>query len=106
MNTRPIPSTGEQLPVIGIGTYKGFDARPGSAQYGQLPGVLDALFAAGGSVIDSSPMYGQAFGVPRLRGPQPVRSSAFTRSPARSEFRVYAVPSPFGVPRLRGSPTA
>lgn len=60
MNTRPIPSTGELLPVIGIGTYKGFDARPGSAQYKKLPGVLEALFAAGGSVIDSSPMYGQA----------------------------------------------
>ncbi len=60
MNTRPIPSTGEPLPVIGIGTYKGFDARPGDAGYQQLPGVLDALFAAGGAVIDSSPMYGQA----------------------------------------------
>ena len=60
MNTRPIPSTGEQLPVIGIGTYKGFDTPPGSSKYKQLPGVLDTLFAAGGSVIDSSPMYGQA----------------------------------------------
>ncbi len=60
MNTRPIPSTGEHLPVIGIGTYQGFDTLPGSAKYTRLPGVLDALFAAGGSVIDSSPMYGHA----------------------------------------------
>ena len=60
MNTRPIPSTGEQLPVIGLGTYKGFDATVSSSAYQQLPGVLDALFQAGGSVLDSSPMYGKA----------------------------------------------
>ena len=60
MQTRPIPATGEPLPVIGLGTYQGFDVAPGSAAYAQLPDVLRALFAAGGSVIDSSPMYGRA----------------------------------------------
>ena len=60
MQTRSIPSTGEPLPVIGLGTYQGFDVTPGSAAYAQLPDVLRALFAAGGSVIDSSPMYGRA----------------------------------------------
>jgi aryl-alcohol dehydrogenase-like predicted oxidoreductase len=60
MHTRPIPSSGEQLPVIGCGTYRGFDVAPGSAAFRQLPGVLDALFAAGGAMIDSSPMYGRA----------------------------------------------
>ncbi|MET0540881.1 MAG: aldo/keto reductase [Variovorax sp.] len=60
MTTRPIPSTQETLPVIGCGTWIGFDQRPGSAEYQRLPGVLDALFAAGGSVVDSSPMYGRA----------------------------------------------
>jgi aryl-alcohol dehydrogenase-like predicted oxidoreductase len=60
MHTRPIPSTGEPLPAIGLGTYVGFDAAPDSAKCAQLPGVLDALFNAGGSVLDSSPMYGQA----------------------------------------------
>jgi len=60
MNTRPIPATKEMLPVIGCGTWIGFDHRPGSAEYRRLPGVLDALFAAGGRVIDSSPMYGRA----------------------------------------------
>jgi aryl-alcohol dehydrogenase-like predicted oxidoreductase len=58
--TRPIPASGEALPVIGCGTYVGFDVAPGSAAHGQLPGVLDALFTAGGSVLDSSPMYGRA----------------------------------------------
>ncbi|MEJ8859891.1 aldo/keto reductase [Variovorax robiniae] len=60
MNTRPIPSTKEALPVIGCGTWLGFDYSPGTAEYARLPGVLDALFDAGGRVIDSSPMYGRA----------------------------------------------
>ena len=60
MNTRPIPSTREALPVVGCGTWIGFDVAAGSAEYQRLPGVLDALFAAGGKVIDSSPMYGRA----------------------------------------------
>lgn len=60
MRTRPIPATGEQLPIIGCGTYIGFDVAPDSAEYQRLPGVLQALFGAGGAVIDSSPMYGRA----------------------------------------------
>lgn len=60
MNTRLIPSTQEALPVVGCGTWIGFDQRPGTAEYQRLPGVLDALFAAGGTVIDSSPMYGRS----------------------------------------------
>lgn len=60
MPTRIIPSSQEALPVIGLGTYRGFDVDPGGDAYGRLPAVLDALFAAGGSVIDSSPMYGRA----------------------------------------------
>jgi diketogulonate reductase-like aldo/keto reductase len=60
MNTRLIPSTQEALPVIGCGTWIGFDQRPGTEEYQRLPGVLGALFAAGGKVIDSSPMYGRS----------------------------------------------
>ena len=60
MHTRPIPSTGEALPVIGCGTWIGFDHRPGSAEYARLAGVLRALFDAGGTMIDSSPMYGRS----------------------------------------------
>jgi aryl-alcohol dehydrogenase-like predicted oxidoreductase len=58
--TRAIPTSGKPLPVIGCGTYVGFDEAPGSADYARLPRVLDTLFAGGGSVIDSSPMYGRA----------------------------------------------
>lgn len=57
---RRIPASGDLLPVVGLGTWQGFDFHPGDAEYLRLPGVLDALFAAGGTVIDSSPMYGRA----------------------------------------------
>ena len=60
MHTRPIPSSGEQVPVIGCGTYRGFDVGADSAASRRLHQVLGALFAAGGSVVDSSPMYGRA----------------------------------------------
>ncbi len=60
MRTRPIPSSREPLPVIGCGTYMGFDRSPGTPEFARLPGVLKALFDAGGSVVDSSPMYGKA----------------------------------------------
>lgn len=60
MQKRPIPSTGEALPVIGCGTYVGFDVDSGDPAVERLRGVVRALFAAGGSVLDSSPMYGRA----------------------------------------------
>jgi len=60
MLTRPIPSTGEALPVVGVGTYRGFDVTPTGTEYQLLPKVLDTLFAAGGTVIDTSPMYGRS----------------------------------------------
>jgi diketogulonate reductase-like aldo/keto reductase len=60
MLTRNIPASGEALPMIGVGTYRGFDVEPGSDAYRLLPLVLTELFRAGGTVIDSSPMYGRA----------------------------------------------
>lgn len=59
MLTRLIPSSQEGLPVVGLGTWQTFDVR-GAATYPQLRQTLETLRAAGGSVIDSSPMYGQA----------------------------------------------
>ena len=61
MRTRPIPSTGEELPVIGMGTWRTFDVSPDdSSKLGELREVVRRLFEAGGRVIDSSPMYGRA----------------------------------------------
>ncbi|MCI4201346.1 MULTISPECIES: hypothetical protein [Enterobacterales] len=60
MQTRLIPSSQEALPVIGLGTYRGFDITLSGGNAARLAGVLDALFASGGRVVDSSPMYGRA----------------------------------------------
>jgi diketogulonate reductase-like aldo/keto reductase len=58
MQTRVIPSSGEKLPVIGVGTWQTFDVGSDATARKQLTQVVATLFDAGGSVIDSSPMYG------------------------------------------------
>lgn len=63
MATRPIPSSGEALPVVGIGTWQTFDVGKSERARAPLREVLRLLFAAAGKVIDSSPMYGPAEGV-------------------------------------------
>lgn len=63
MQTRKIPSSGASLPVIGCGTWRTFDVGASPAERAPLTEVLNVLFDAGGSIIDSSPMYGRAEGV-------------------------------------------
>src|SRR5262252_4686080 len=60
MQTRPIPSSGEALPVIGCGTYVGFDVGADTEKLKTLADVVRTLRNAGGKVFDSSPMYGRA----------------------------------------------
>jgi diketogulonate reductase-like aldo/keto reductase len=58
--TRRIPSTGEELPAVGLGTWQVFDAGSDAAARAPLREVLARFAAAGGRMIDSSPMYGSA----------------------------------------------
>ena len=58
INTRPIPSSGEQLPIVGIGTWQTFDVGNNLTQRTELKKVLQAFVELGGQVMDSSPMYG------------------------------------------------
>lgn len=60
MQRRAIPSSGQEIGVIGCGTWQTFDVGPSAAEREPLAQVLEILFAHGGSVIDSSPMYGRA----------------------------------------------
>jgi diketogulonate reductase-like aldo/keto reductase len=57
---RTIPSSGELLPTIGLGTSRTFDAGDNQAARSQLAEVLQAFFDNGGVLIDSSPMYGSS----------------------------------------------
>ena len=60
MLTCAIPSSGEKLPVIGLGTWRAFDVDPSADVSRQLEDVLSTFVKLGGRVIDSSPMYGRA----------------------------------------------
>jgi len=63
LDTRPIPSSGEPLPVIGFGTWQAFDIGDNPTARAEREDVLRLLFEAGGKLIDSSPMYGRSEGV-------------------------------------------
>ena len=60
MVTRTIPSSGEKLPVIGLGTWQAFDVDLGGNIRRELENVLSQFVKLGGRMIDSSPMYGRA----------------------------------------------
>jgi diketogulonate reductase-like aldo/keto reductase len=60
MLSRPIPSSGEAIPVVGLGTWRVFDVGRSASERGPLKDVLARLVELGGRVVDSSPMYGAA----------------------------------------------
>ena len=60
MITRPVPSSGEQIPVIGLGTYNVFDVESSAEAIATRKEIVDMLAGEGGSVIDTSPMYNRA----------------------------------------------
>lgn len=75
--TRPIPSTAERLPLIGMGTWLTFHVDDNHVARANLLPVLQAFFDGGGRLIDSSPMYGSSEDVvgdlvPRVTGQKPL----------------------------------
>ena len=60
MLERPIPATGEMLPVIGLGTYSVFDVTSSEANIATRKEIVELLVDAGGSCIDTSPMYNRS----------------------------------------------
>jgi len=63
MLTRPIPSTGEKMPVVGLGTWPVFDVGTDDRSREPLREVVRRLVDAGAAIIDTSPMYGRSEGV-------------------------------------------
>ena len=57
---RAIPSSGELLPVLGLGTFRSFDVPASSDANDELSAVADRFLASGARLVDSSPMYGEA----------------------------------------------
>jgi diketogulonate reductase-like aldo/keto reductase len=71
--TRTIPSSGDTLPAVGLGTWLTFDVRiDDTGAMARRQAVLDRFFADGGRVIDSSPMYGHAEAVLGQLLPRPA----------------------------------
>ena len=60
---KPIPPTGEEIPVIGLGTWRTFNVGDDERAYPPLVQVVEAFFDEGGGMIDCSPMYGSAHNV-------------------------------------------
>ncbi len=57
---RPIPSSGERIPAVGLGTWQSFDVGSDATRRARCADALRAFVDGGGSVIDSSPMYGSS----------------------------------------------
>ena len=60
MLTKAIPATGEALPIIGLGTYDVFDVGSTPEAIAIRKDIVDKLVAAGGSLLDTSPMYNRS----------------------------------------------
>jgi len=60
INQKIIPSSGEMLPIVGLGTWQTFDVQISSSVMKQLKQVLIEMNTKGGKLIDSSPMYGNS----------------------------------------------
>lgn len=58
--TRVVPSTGERLPTVGLGSWITFNVGDDAGARERCADVMAAFFAAGGAVVDSSPMYGSS----------------------------------------------
>jgi len=105
--TKPIPTTGEPLPVIGMGTWITFNVGTDPAALAVRAQILEAFFASGGGIIDSSPMYGSAEAVlgrvlPRLDDTQGLfaATKVWTRSGLAGPIELAESRALWGVERF------
>jgi diketogulonate reductase-like aldo/keto reductase len=78
--TKPIPSTGESLPVVGLGSWVTFNVGEDPVLNDECAAVMAAFFEMGGRMIDSSPMYGSSqstigYGLRKLGYPKTLFSA-------------------------------
>ena len=89
IRTRPIPSTGEEIPVVGIGTARRFDVTGGSAERRPLRETLQLFVEMGGKVVDTAPSYGAAESVVGdLVSELGIRDRLFLATKVRQEGRA------------------
>jgi diketogulonate reductase-like aldo/keto reductase len=78
--TKPVPSTGEKLPVVGLGSWVTFNVGDDAEARDSCAEVMRAFFESGGRLIDSSPMYGSSqevigYGLRKLGNRSPLFSA-------------------------------
>ena len=103
---RVIPSSGASIPVVGLGTWITFNVGTDPVLLDESVAVMAAFFEAGGTVIDSSPMYGSSqdtvgHGLAKLGYP-PVFAADKVWTPAGGDGREQIGDSrrKWGVPRF------
>jgi diketogulonate reductase-like aldo/keto reductase len=104
--TRPIPSSGEAMPAVGLGTWITFNVGNDPVARDACAAVMRAFFAAGGRMVDSSPMYGSSqpvigYGL-RTLGEQNLFSAekVWTSSGRNGRAQIEASRAHWGVPRF------
>jgi len=105
--TRPIPSSGERIPLVGLGSWITFNVGNDAAARDACAEVMRAFFEAGGRLVDSSPMYGSSqpvigHGLAKLGGKAPVFAAdkVWTGAGARGPEQIEASRRFWGVPRF------
>jgi diketogulonate reductase-like aldo/keto reductase len=104
---KAIPSSGEKIPVVGLGSWITFNVGNDPVARDACADVMRAFFEAGGRMIDSSPMYGSSqpvigHGLARLGAAAPVFSAdkVWIGSGARGPAQIEASRRHWGVPRF------
>jgi diketogulonate reductase-like aldo/keto reductase len=104
---RPIPSSGERIPAVGLGTWITFNVGDDAVLRDECAEVIAAFFETGGRMIDSSPMYGSSqpvigYGLARLGRPDTVFSAekVWTSSGPDGPAQIEQSRRLWGVPRF------
>src|SRR3954469_7356027 len=105
--TKPVPLTGEPLPVVGLGSWIAFNVGNDPKLKDECTAVMAAFFEAGGRMIDCSPMYGSSqptigYGLKKLRYPQSLFSAekVWISNPASGPDQIERSRAHWSVPRL------
>jgi diketogulonate reductase-like aldo/keto reductase len=105
--TRPIPSTGERLPLVGLGSWVTFNVGADKQLLDESAAVIAAFFEAGGRLIDSSPMYGSAqttigYALAKLGRPKQLFSAdkVWISNPSRGPRQIEQSRKNWRVPRF------
>ena len=105
--TKRIPSTGETVPCVGLGTWITFNVGNDAVLRDECTAVMAAFFEAGGRIIDSSPMYGSSqavvgHGLDKLGRPDWLFSAdkVWTSSGAGGPGQIEKLRGLWGVPRF------